>query len=143
MTRLSILYPYMDDFNAWRKGAEDFDIIDYAMCVASPDLLALVLGLAEPEVVLHDGEYFLAHGFRADIYWQWLERLSDKREVQKVMNHIHLTSLLQEGRVPDDVASFIGQSLARIWSKTLRDKHLVAKMYGSGFDDVQVTFFRR
>ena len=45
----------LDDFGAWSRGSSGFDMIDYAMCVGTPDLWCLLLEFAEPELVTHKG----------------------------------------------------------------------------------------
>jgi hypothetical protein len=132
----------LTDFDAWRAGSQHFDMIDYAMCVTTPDLLCMMLELADPELVLHDGDYFLAHHFDAAVHRQWCEQLRDSREVQRVMNHIHLSSLLQNTTVADHVAVHLANRLAALWSLVLRDKGLVAEAEGTGLTDAAVTFHR-
>jgi len=133
----------LKDYQSWAAGKSDFDLLDYVACVATPDLFFGFGELFFPEVVLHDGNYFLASDFRASTYNEWLVRLKDPIAVQKVMNHVHISTLIQQQVVPDLVALEVAKHLAACWSVSLADKGLVAEAYGETFEDLEVTFFRR
>jgi hypothetical protein len=133
----------LPDFREWADGEREFDLWDYAMCVATPDLFLALLEVLEPELVLHDGEYFLAHGFSAEVYEQWCQKLDDKLAIQRVINHLHISSLFQGRAVPDRVAAFAATHLARHWSLVFADKGLVGEAYGDNLDEAEVTLCRR
>ncbi len=65
----------LSDFQAWRSGKPDFDLLDYAFCVATPDLLFGFMELLSPSLVLHEGNHFLAGHFSARTYDDWMQRL--------------------------------------------------------------------
>jgi len=140
-TPIPILASLMD-YQAWAAGEADFDMLDYAMCVGSPDVLVAFAELVDPELVVHDGEYFLAHNFDLATYDRWMHELGDQMKVQRVINHLHVASFMQHAEVPDEVAVFIAKTVAHLWSKTLRDKGLTAEYFGSTLEDAQVTFFK-
>lgn len=133
----------LPDFREWAEGERHFDLWDYAMCVTTPDLFLALLEVLEPELVLHDGEYYLAHGFGDDIYKQWRQKLDDKRAIQRVINHLHISSLFQGRVVSDRVAAYAARHLAHHWSLVFADKGLVGEAYGDNFDDAEVTLCRR
>jgi len=73
----------------------------------------------------------------------WFARLKDPIAVQKVMNHIHISTLFQQQAVPDPAALAVAKQLASCWSIGMADKGLVGETYGKTFEDLEVTFFRR
>ena len=132
------------DFQEWCKTGADkspISLLDYVGFVASPDL---VFGFAElfcPDLIVHEGLHFLGSGFSADVYEQWLRAGRNPREIQRVMNHVHVSTLLQHQVVSDDVAAEVARVVAAIWSRTLGPDGLVAEVVGSNLDDAAVTFF--
>jgi hypothetical protein len=131
----------LSEFQLWAAGKPRFDLIDYAMCSATADLLCSFLELVEPQLIQHNGHYFIAHQFDTDTYETWKSTLSDSQAIQRVMNHIHISSLLQEQEVSDVVAVHIAQGLARCWSRAFGHLGLKAEAYGSSLEDAQVTLF--
>lgn len=131
----------LSDYQSWAKGKPDFDLFDYVSCIATPDLFFAFGELFFPELILHEGNYFLASHFRSELYDQWLARLKDPVAVQKVMNHVHISTLFQQQVVPDPVALTAARQLAACWSISLGGKGLVAESYGESFNDLEVTFF--
>lgn len=130
------------DYQAWRSEKLDFDLLDYVNCVATPDLLFGFLELLCPSLILHDGNYFLANHFNAATYDEWMSQLNDPVAVQKVMNHMHISTLFQQQDVPDVVAREAAQHIAACWSKALADKELIAEAFGDTLENAEVTFFR-
>ena len=133
----------LKDYQAWSAGKSDFDLLDYVTCVATPNLFFGFGELFFPELVHHAGNYFLASHFRAALYDEWLARLKDPLAVQKVMNHVHISTLFQQQVVPDLVAVAVAKQLAASWSLSLADKGLIGEAYGKTLEDLEVTFFRK
>jgi len=141
MTTPDRILDSLADFQSWKQGRRKFDLIDYAMCTATPDSLCAFLELVDPLLIKHDGHFFLAHQFDLAAYEAWHVKLDKISEIQKVMNHIHISSLVQDQEVGDGVALHIAQRLAGCWSRTFQHLGLKAECYGSCLDDAQVTFF--
>lgn len=131
------------DFQSWRGEKERFDLIDYLMCVSTPDSLVAMLKLIKPDLVEFEGEYFLSHQFSPELYWQWFDKLQNKREVQRIMNHLHVSSFIQGEEVAAEVSSFIAMELAHIWSALFVKYDLVAEVYGNDLGNAQITLFRK
>jgi len=132
------------DFQEWSKtGAEKgpISLLDYVGFVATPDLLFGFAELFCPDLIVHQGWHFLGSGFSADVYEQWLRAGKSPREIQRVMNHVHVSTLLQQQVISDDVAVEVARIIAEIWSRTLGPEGLVAEVVGSNFDDAAATFF--
>jgi len=136
------ILPELKDYQAWRAGKTDFDLIDYAMCTGTPDALCSFFELTDPDLVVHEGEYFLAHQFKIEVYESWKERLKSIEEIQRVMNHVHVSSLLQGQEISDAVAKFVAEQLANAWRRAFADRGLTVEAYGTNLHDAQVTFFR-
>lgn len=135
---------HLADFQAWARSGpvgSTVSLLDYVGFVGTPDLLFAFAALFWPELVTHDGMRFLASGFSAEVYNQWRDSGTSRREIQRVMNHVHVSTLLQEQVVSDKVAVEVARAIAAIWSRTIGPEGLVAESIGSGFDDAAVTFF--
>src|SRR5690242_10821967 len=112
----------LNDFQGWRGKNRQFDLLDYVGCVATPDMFFGFLSLFEPELVLHDGEYFLASHFDRTTHEAWKGKLKDPVAIQKVMNHVHVSTLFQGQEVPPVVARAVAERIAQVWSRLFRDK---------------------
>jgi hypothetical protein len=132
------------DFRAWARSGpveSTVSLLDYVGFVCTPDLFFAFAALFWPELVTHDGMRFLASGFSAEVYNQWRDAGKSRRETQRVINHVHVSTLLQEQVVSDEVAVEVAHAIAAIWSRTIGPDGLVAESIGSGLDDAAVTFF--
>jgi hypothetical protein len=129
----------LEDFKAWRRDSPGFDLWDYVQCVGTPDHFFAFAELFCPTLIQHEGHYFQASGFTPALYQEWMDSLHDPIAVQKMMNHIHISSLFQEGELSNAVASEAAARLATLWNLTLAGKGLVAEAFGG--DDAQVTFY--
>jgi hypothetical protein len=102
-----------------------------------------ILELFHPSLLLHDGNYFLMSHFSPELYADWMKQLKDPIAVQKVLNHIHVSTLFQQQRVPDVVAAEAAKQIASIWSKIFLDRGLVAEASGESLHNAEVTLFRK
>jgi hypothetical protein len=132
----------LKEFQAWRRSKGDFDLLDYASCIATPDSFFAFHALFAPTLVLHEGFYFLASHFKASLYVDWMQQLRDPIAVQKVMNHIHIATIFQQQYISDHVAVEAATRLAECWSQLFANKGLVAKAFGSNLHDAEVTLFK-
>lgn len=129
-------------YEAWRRGAEDYDLIDYLMCVGTADSLVAMLELIKPELIHIDGHLFFKHKFSKDVYRQWSKKLATTRDIQRVMNHIHVSSFVQGDEITNEVAVHIATKLAEIWSAIFAPLGLVAEAYGDDLETAQVALFQ-
>lgn len=132
------------DFDAWSRsgpqGAE-ISLIDYVGFVATPDLLFGFASLFWPDLIVYQGLRFLASGFSPALYEQWRGKGLDSREIQRVMNHVHVSTLFQNQQISDETAVEAARILATIWSRTLGPEGLATEAVGSSLDDAAATFF--
>ncbi len=136
----------LSDFSAWRlvspKGP-NFSLLDYISCVGTPDLLFAFSELFCPELVFHEGDYFLEDRFNADVYRSWKNKLTDSVEIQRVMNHVHISTIFQEQDVSNEVAVQAARVIADIWSIVFVDKRLTGYSFGETLEDAGVTLARK
>ncbi len=109
--------------------------------VATPDLLFGFAELFMPDLVVHEGLHFLANGFSAEVFEQWRRAGHGLRETQRVMNHVHVSTLLQQRLVSDELALTAARAVAAIWRRTLTPEGLIVEVLGADFWDAAVTFF--
>lgn len=123
-------------------GRKDFDLLDYIGCVGTPDLFFGFVALLVPDLVMHEGEYFLVNRFDPAAYAAWSEKLGDPIEIQKVVNHLHISTLFQDQDVPPHVARAAAETIAAVWTQVFRNKGLVGAAYGDDLQTAEVTLFR-
>jgi hypothetical protein len=119
-------------------GAE-FTLLQYLMCVGTPDLLFAFAELFSPELVIHDGLHFLASRFSAETYDQWKAKGLSGEEIQRVINHVHVSSLFQEQEISDQMAAAAAQCIAGFWTRLYRDQGIVGVAVGETFAEAAVT----
>lgn len=133
----------LEDYQAWKAGRSSFDLIDYLMCTGTPDGLVAMLELICPELINVDGDYFIKHNFSHENLSDWMSRLNDVREAQKVINHFHVSSFMQGRAVSNRVAVYVAKSIAGAWSRQFGGLGLVAQSSGQDLETAQVTMFRK
>lgn len=142
----SAVLSQLANFNAWLKtgsSAEKIDLLDYIGFVATPDLMFGFASLLWPELIIHDGLHFLASGFSPAIYERWKQTGCNAQDIQRAMNHIHVSTLLQNQEISDEVATEAAHLIASFWSRTLGPDGLVVDVVEGGLDQAAVTFFER
>ena len=129
------------EYSKWKSSSSsgEFSLFDFICCVATPDLL---FGFAEvfyPELVLHNGAYFIESRFDETTFEAWTKKGTELREIQRVMNHIHMSTLLQGQGVSPDVARAAAEAVASTWTRVFHDRDLVGEVIGEGLEDLAVT----
>lgn len=134
------------DFLAWSKAGAapgPISLFDYVGFIATLDSLFGFAELFCPALVIHEGFHFLSSGFSVDTYNAWVRQGRTPEEIQRVMNHVHMSTLLQNQEVGDEAALEAARVIAEIWARTLGPEGLVAEAIGDGFEDAAVTFYQR
>lgn len=130
------------DFKAWEKTGErtgDLTLLDYVGFVATPDLFFAFAELFWPQLIMHEGRAFLASGFKASTYDEWVRSGRSKEDIQRAMNHVHVLTLIQNSELDDDLAIAVARTIASIWNRTLSPAGLHAEVVGTNVDDIAVT----
>jgi hypothetical protein len=134
------------DFHAWAAGgatAGPISLLDYVGFIGTPDMLFGFAELFHPELTVHEGRRFLASGFSNATYDAWVQQGRTPEEIQRVMNHLHISTLFQQQEISDEVAVEAARAIASIWSRTLGPDGLTVEAIGADFTDAAVTFFER
>lgn len=136
----------LHDYLAWSStGASpgEVSLLDYVGFVATPDSIFAFAELFSPELTVHNGFKFLASGFSLETYNAWEGQGTSPKEIQRVMNHLHISTLLQQQEITDEVAVEAARAIAAIWSKTIGGDELEVEVLGSCLSDAAVTFSER
>jgi hypothetical protein len=64
-----------------------------------------------------------------------------KREIEKVMNHIHITSILQDSDMSIALAKHCCELIVDMWNKMFRNNNITSEVLGSNLEDLSITFF--
>lgn len=129
---------------AWSQTGADgktISLLDYVCFTATPDMFFGFAALFYPELITHEGRRFLASGFTVAAYDAWAQQGRTANEIQRVLNHLHVSTLIQNQELSDEVAVEIARVVAHIWARTLGPEGLVVEALGSTFVDAAVTFF--
>jgi hypothetical protein len=132
------------NLNAWSSAnpkVAPVSLFDYAGLTASPDTLFSFAEFFLPELVEWQGRKFLASRFDHTVYAAWQSKLKSGREIQRVMNHIHISWLLQNDEISDELAVAAAGAIRDIWQRTLGPEGLISESLGRGLEDASVTFF--
>jgi len=132
----------LDDFQSWNEGktgAERLPLFDYVTFEATPDLLLGFAALFFCELTEVEGHYFIAEKFDAAVYEDWKRRQPDSREIQRSMNNLHMSTLLQNAEVTDAQAKVCAQVIAAAWNEVHGPRHVVAEVHGTTLEDLAVT----
>jgi hypothetical protein len=135
------------DVAAWKATGpdlegEEFGVLSYLCFVATPDLLFAFAELLAPELVMHEGSYFIAERFSVANYEEWRARLEDARDIERVMNHLHISTLFQDQDVPDALAVAAAALIAGAWTRGFTSIGVVGEAYGDTFATAEVTLLR-
>jgi hypothetical protein len=132
----------LDGFQSWNEGkagAGRLSLFDYVTFEATPDLLLGFAALFFCELTEVDGHYFIAGKFDAAVYEDWKRRKPDAREIQRAMNNLHMSALLQNAEATDSQARVCAQVIAAAWNEVHGPRHVVAEVHGTTLEDLAVT----
>ena len=144
MEILKKISPQLEEFQRWRntEKGESITLFDFAGFIATPDILCGLVALLFPDCLSHRGKFFLANHFSDSLYDSWMEKLDSVAEVQKVLNHVHISTVLQDTDISDELACQFAELLCSAWRRSLRGLELTVESGGAGYDDAYVTFYQ-
>jgi hypothetical protein len=128
---LPVYQKYKKENEAW---IPDFDMWSYLNLRGDFDLAAAFTKLFWPDFVEVDGCVLLQRSYSPATFAQWMEKLGgDRREVESVMNHVHISDLFlnpsRDVEYSEALFEFLAHALMRGWKSALRDafpdKHFV------------------
>jgi hypothetical protein len=120
-------------------GAARHSLLDFATLRATPELLMAFAALFFCELIEVEGHYFVAEKFDPRVFDESKTRLTDLREVQRIMNQIQIRTLMQNAEVSDSLARVCAQVIASAWNEVHGPNHVVAEVHGTTLEDLSVT----
>jgi len=132
----------LEDFQSWNEGkcdAERITLFEYASFKATPDSLMAFAALFFCELTEVEDHYFIADRFDARVFAELKSEWTDLREVQRIMNRLHMSTLMQNAEISDTLAKVCAQVLAASWNEVHGAKHVVAEVHGNTLEDLSVT----
>lgn len=138
------IFAQLEDMRAWAKstpGADPISLLDYVGFIATLDNVFAFGELFCPELVVHENRKFLKSRFDERVYEEWRSQGKSGAEIQSVMNHLHVSWLIQEQAISDEAAVEAARVIAVVWSRTLAPEGLIVDRVGSDFSDAAVTFY--
>lgn len=133
----------LKDLLAWEEANPDsapVSLLDYISLAGKLDYLFAYAELFMPTLVTHNGRRFIASKFSVEVYDDWVKTGASLRDIQCVMNHIHISSLAQDSTLSDQAAVEAASVIATIWKRTLGADGLTVVTEGSDAMDASVTF---
>lgn len=127
--------------NEWSvKNSKTFSPFDFVFLAGNIELLISYSSLFDPVILEYKMGIYLADRFDEESYCLWAKEGYDEKEIQRVMNHLHMQSLSQDDSYSPRVMDFAANTLAGIWRKTL-PRGTSVEVVGLGTEDVAVTFW--
>ena len=132
----------LKEYSSWNKGKANDDkitLFDFATFIATPDMLFAISELFNPELFWFDGCCFIKEKFSKEAYGSWKSKGLEKTEIEKVMNHIHITSILQGEELELNMAESCSELIVYMWNKAFISKDVVGAVIGTELNDLAVT----
>lgn len=132
----------LKEYSSWNEGKDVDDkitLFDFATFIATPDMLFAISELFNPELFWFDDCCFIKEKFSEEIYNLWKLKGLEKKDIEKVMNHIHITSILQDEELELNIAKNCAELIVRMWNKIFTSKEVVGVVIGTELNDLAVT----
>ncbi len=134
----------LSDFQSWKEGEDEpVSLLDYAAFTATPDQLFGYAAVFFREVLEVEGHVFFADSFDEDTYALWKSKLPGGREIQRVMNALPISRLLQHADIDHAAAKACAQLVAAAWDEVHGRKGVVAEVHGETLEDLSVTLINQ
>ena len=115
-------------FSKFIEANAKLNLRDFLVFLGTPDILVATADFLCPELILHDGTWFIAEQFSLEAFGLWRSKYDDLTLIQAVMNQINVSVLFRESPWSDapgfdEVAA---QIVSHFWTKMFREKGLTA-----------------
>jgi len=120
------------DFQEWRRiNGDSFSLIDYIFVKSNTEVAIAYTKLFWPDLIEHEGGYFLNDFFDESTYLQWRKELGGNiYKIERVMNHIHIEDLFQNlEKVDQSSMLFLGKKISEMWSARLSTLYPSVEFY--------------
>jgi hypothetical protein len=133
----------LEDYQAWKVSSPvEFSLFDYIGCISRPDLLFAFAELFCPTLVLYNDHYFIESRFSEEVFIQWKNSGKSDSEIQKIMNHIHISTIFQNQDISSEVAVASAHTIAKIWKLVFGKKGLKTQTAGNDLHSAEVTLYQ-
>lgn len=130
----------LSDYQSWKEGEDGpATLLDYAAYTATPDQLFAYAALFFRELVEVDGHYYFADEFDAAVYERAKAELPDGRDVQRRLNALAISRVLQSADVDDAAAKSCAMLIAAAWNALHADEGVTAEVHGETLENLVVT----
>jgi hypothetical protein len=130
----------LGDFQSWKEGEDGpATLLDYAGYTATPDQLFGYAAVFFREVLEVDAHHYFADVFDEKVYSQLKAQFPDGRDIQRVMNALPMSKLLQNADIDDGAAAACAQLVASAWNEVHIRRGVTAEVHGTTLADLAVT----
>jgi hypothetical protein len=130
----------LSDYQSWKEGEDGAaTLLDYAAYTATPDQLFGHAALFFRELIEVDAHYYFADAFDRAAYEKARANFPDGRDVQRALNALPMSRLLQNADIDDTAAKNCALLLAAAWNEVHASKGVVAEVHGATLADLYVT----
>lgn len=130
----------LNDYQSWKEGEDRAaTLLDYASFTATPDQLFAYAAVFFRELVEVEGHYFFVDEFDAAAHAKAAAELADGREVQRRLNALPMSRLLQSADVDDAAAKSCASLIAAAWNEVHAHEGVTAEIHGESLTDLVVT----
>ena len=130
----------LTDFQSWKEGESGaVTLLDYAAYAATPDQLFGYAAVFFREVMEVDRHHYFADVFDEKTYAQLKARFPDGRDIQRALNALPMSKLLQNADIDNGAAAACAQLVAAAWTEVHIRKGVTAEVHGTTLEDLSVT----
>jgi hypothetical protein len=130
----------LTDFQSWKEGESgEVTLLDYAAYTATPDQLFGYAAVFFREVMEVDGHHYFVDAFDEKAYALLKARFPDGRDIQRALNALPMSRLLQDADIGDGAAVACAQLVASAWTEVHIRKGVTAEVHGTTLEDLSVT----
>lgn len=132
----------LTEYSSWNYGkaeADQITLFDFSTFIASPDLIFAMQALLSPDIIRHAECCFLEEKFDLEVFCLWQEKKLSKNQIEKVMNHIHMTRIIQDGCYDYEILKCCAEIICEFWNMKFKNEGLIAEYFGDDLDNLAIT----
>jgi len=136
----------LSDFASWNEGKSPdhrISLFDYACFNATPDSLLGIMELLHPSLIIYKNSHFLEAKFDEEVYGLWSEKGLDSVAIEKIMNHVHLTTIFQSQDIDYPLARFVAEKIVFFWSSGFQNIDVIGEVSGETIEGLAITLYTK
>jgi hypothetical protein len=141
MNQKDPIFSRLPDVRAWQREHRPLSPLDFVALEGRPSLLFAYSSLLDPDLENVDGRFFLSNRFDRELLDNWEAKGVKGAEAQRVINHIHMSYLMQDECSDVEILDAAAVAVSNTWRKTL-PAGVTVEIIGAQTEDVSVTFFQ-